>query len=216
MAKGKGGKQFFRKKKKKNNHGDDRPTSYYFTFAPEKWDKEKNERVDVELSRGRRGSKVKFTDKLFKYDGTQTLEMFLQWWIELDKIIFHRDNLSFKDKLQVIDRSTGGAAQDTVSQVFNDMMSINPGGDYLNFHWENHLIKYHLKQLRDIDPSQKRRGEDELRVQCWYEGYECEEKNFEQQQFAVRTTVKKWVQNLVADEQATKEYNGFVLDKIRY
>ena len=116
MGKGKGGKPFFRKKKKKKPNGTDRRTTYYFTFGPEFWgDDPKNEKVGVEISRCRKGSKVKFQDKLFRYDGTQTLEMFLRWWIEVDEVVFQQENLSFKDKLQVIDRCTGGTAQDSFS-----------------------------------------------------------------------------------------------------
>ena len=220
MGKGKGNgrPRFFRQQQKKKPNGEakDRESPWYFTFSPEKWDKS-NEKVEVNLSRGRSGSKVKFQDYIFKFNGTETLEMFLRWWINLDEIVFSKEHLKFKNKLEIIDRCTGGVAQDTVRNVIKDVMSADPGTNYLNFIWENELVKYHLRQLRNIDAEQKSRGEHEIRVSAWYEGVECIERDVTGQAFAVRTTRKEWTKDPdVTDSKAEEEYQSFILFEIRY
>ena len=221
MGKGKGNgrPRFFRQQQKKKPNGeakDKEDSPWYFTFSPEKWNKS-NERVEVNLSKGRSGSKVKFQDYIYKFNGTETLEMFLRWWINLDEIVFSKEHLKFKNKLEIIDRCTGGVSQDTVRNVIKDVMSDDPGTEYQNFTWENELVKYHLRQLRNIDAEQKSRGEHEIRVSAWYEGVECIERDVTGQAFAVRTTRKEWTKDPeVTDEKAEGEYQSFILFEIRY
>ena len=95
------------------------------------------------------------------------------------------DNLSFSDRLSVIDRATSGTAQDMVRQVIRDTCSETPGTDYSEFVWENKLTNYRLAELRDVSSAQKLRGEDEVHVKAWYEGWKCDEEDVPQQHFAI-------------------------------
>ena len=131
--------------------------------------------------------------------------------------MFSRDNLTFADKLEVINRYTGGTANYIYRKVMNKVTSETPGIHYPDFKWESKLVQHRLEELRDVTNAQHRRGEDKLRVQAWYEGYLCEERDVQTPAFVMSVTMNKWVIDRTQDdEDAEKEYQDFVFEEIRY
>ena len=172
--------------------------------------------VKVHLPRGKKGSKVKFQDTLFKYTGRKTLKIFLCWWIELYELIFSKINLYFTNKLQKVNQCSSRTAQDTRWQVLDNVTSENTGLDYPTFKWENKLIHYHLRRsATSITPISR-----EAKMNCVYNlGMRYTNASKNTSCISNLRCIPPWrkVKHLrVVDEQTEKEYQGSIFNEIHY